>query len=225
MKPSLVMGTALRNRKLDDAVRRFTSAHHDAVVLDLGAGLDTRALRCDPPVGVDWFDIDFPEVAALRRELLPDRTHLVGTHATAHDWLAEIPSGRPTMVVADGFLPFLPGDTFAALIRALAAHLPSGELAFNGYSRFAARAMCYHPSVKALGITAAQGFDDAHEPEGWGAGLTLVEEQLLTRAPEVARFPQPVRTLTRLMARSTALSRQGTRILRYAVQPTLARNA
>ncbi|MFI0976294.1 class I SAM-dependent methyltransferase [Streptomyces sp. NPDC021093] len=215
MKPSLVVGTALRNRRLDDAVRRFTLVHQDAVVLDLGAGLDTRALRCDPPAGVDWFDVDFPEVVDLRRELLPGRTHLVGTDATAHGWLAEVPTGRPTIVVADGFLPFLPGGSFASLARALAAHLPSGELVFNGYTRFAAWAMRYHPSVRALGITAAQGFDDAREPEGWGAGLTLVEEQLLTRAPEVARFPQPVRALTRLLAGSATLSRQGTRILRY----------
>jgi hypothetical protein len=43
----------------------------------------------------------------------------------------------------------------------------------------------------------------------------MVEEQLLTRAPEVADFPQPLRAATRLMSHSTTLSRQGTRILRY----------
>ncbi|MFF0741816.1 class I SAM-dependent methyltransferase [Streptomyces sp. NPDC004111] len=225
MRPSLVVGTALRNRGLDDAVRRFTSAHQVAVVIDLGAGLDTRALRCTPPAGVDWFDVDFPEVIALRRELVPEHTHLVGADATEHGWLAEIPAGRPAIVVADGFLPFLPGDAFAALTRALAARLPRGELAFNGYTRFAAWAMRYHPSVRALGIKAAQGFDDAREPEGWGAGLALLQEQFLTRAPEVARFPGPVRTLTRLMARSAALSRQGTRILRYGFRTSPAANA
>ncbi|MGV9302926.1 hypothetical protein ACWDLG_06110 [Nonomuraea sp. NPDC003727] len=56
---------------------------------------------------------------------------------------------------------------------------------------------------------------DPHEPESWDAGLELVEEQILTRAPEAARFPQPLRALTRLTARSTALSRQGARVLRY----------
>ncbi|WP_432868353.1 hypothetical protein [Microbispora rosea] len=66
-----------------------------------------------------------------------------------------------------------------------------------------------------LGIKAAQGFDDPHEPESWGAGLELIEEQILTRAPDVARFPQPLRALTRLTARSTTLSRQGARVLRY----------
>ena len=119
------------------------------------------------------------------------------------------------MIVADGLPPFLPGDSFQAMIRQLTTRLLTGELALNGYTRFAAWAMKYHPSIKALGIDAAQGFDDPHEPERWNAGLTLVAEQLLTRAPEVAAFPQPVRALTRLLARSTTLSRQGTRILHY----------
>jgi O-methyltransferase involved in polyketide biosynthesis len=119
------------------------------------------------------------------------------------------------MIVAEGLLPFLPGDSFRTMVRALTEHFPAGELALNGYTRFAAWAMKYHPTIKALGIDAAEGFDDPHEPERWDAGLTLVEEQLLTRAPEVAAFPQPVRALTRLMAHSTALSRQGTRVLHY----------
>ena len=107
------------------------------------------------------------------------------------------------------------GAALGAMIGQLATRLPTGELALSGYTRFAAWAMKYHPSIKALGIDAAQGFDDPHEPEHWNAGLTFVAEQLLTRAPEVAAFPQPVRALTRLMARSTAMSRQGTRILHY----------
>jgi hypothetical protein len=79
--------------------------------------------------------------------------------------------------------------------------------------------MKYHPTIKALGISAAEGFDDPHEPERWDAGLRLVEEQLLTRAPEVAAFPQPIRALASLMAHSTAMSRQGAMVLRGDARP------
>ncbi|MET8998979.1 class I SAM-dependent methyltransferase [Amycolatopsis sp. NPDC004169] len=215
LKPSLVTSTALRARKLDDVVRRFAAAHPGAVVVDLGCGLDTRWSRCRPPAGVDWYDVDFPDVIELRRRYLPDRTHLVAADVTEPGWLQVLPEDRPAVLVADGLLPFLPGDSFRTTVRRLTERLPSGELALNGYTRFAAWAMKYHPSVKALGIAAAQGFDDPREPERWDAGLTLAEEQLLTRAPEVAAFPQPLRALTRLVALSTGLSRQGARILRY----------
>ncbi|WP_433411316.1 class I SAM-dependent methyltransferase [Microtetraspora malaysiensis] len=215
VKPNLVATTALRAKKLDDVVRAYIAAHPGCVVLDLGCGLDTRMFRCDPPPSVDWYDIDFPDVVNLRSESLPGRSHLVAADLTTSDWLAAVPGDRPTMIVAEGLFPFMPGDSFQTMTRELTGHFPTGELALNGYTRFAAWAMKYHPSIKALGIKAAQGFDDPHEPESWGAGLELVEEQILTRAPEVARFPQPLRALTRLTARSTALSRQGARILRY----------
>ncbi|MEU8323660.1 class I SAM-dependent methyltransferase [Nonomuraea sp. NPDC048881] len=215
VKPSLVLTTALRARKLDDVVRAYVAAHPGCVVLDLGCGLDTRMSRCAPPPGVDWYDVDFPEVVNLRAERLPGRSHLVGADLTGSGWLSAVPDDRPAVIVAEGLLPFMPGDSFQAMTRALTGHFPAGELALNGYTRFAAWAMKYHPTIKALGIKAAQGFDDAHEPESWDAGLELIEEQVLSRAPEVARFPQPLRALTRLTARSTTLSRQGARVLRY----------
>ncbi|PZG16398.1 class I SAM-dependent methyltransferase [Nonomuraea aridisoli] len=213
--PSLVVTTALRARKLDDVVRAFVAAHPGCVVLDLGCGLDTRVFRCDPPPEVDWYDIDVPEVLRLRTELLPHRSHLVAADLAEPAWLAEIPGDRPAVVIAEGLLPFMPGDSFQELTRALTARLPTGELALNGYTRFAAWAMKYHPSIKALGVQAARGFDSPYEPESWGAGLRLAGEQILARAPEVARFPQPLRALTRLTALSTRLSRQGARVLRY----------
>ncbi|MFI6921167.1 class I SAM-dependent methyltransferase [Nonomuraea spiralis] len=215
VKPSLVVSTALRARMLDDVVRAFVTAHPGCVVLDLGCGLDTRMRRCDPPPDVDWYDVDFPDVVEVRSEQLPGRSHLVGADLTGSGWLAGVPDDRPAVIVAEGLLPFMPGDSFQAMTRELTRHFPSGEFAINGYTRFAAWAMKYHPTIRALGIRAAQGFDDAREPESWSAGLELVEEQLLTRAPEVARFPQPLRALTRLTALSTAVSRQGARVLRY----------
>jgi len=215
VKPSLVVSTALRTKKLDDVVRAYMAAHPGCVVLDLGCGLDTRVFRSDPPPGVDWYDIDFPEVVDLRAQCLPGRSHLVGADLTGSGWITAIPGDRPAMIVAEGLFPFMTGDSFQALTRALTGRFPSGELALNGYTRFAAWTMKYHPTIKALGIKAAQGFDDPHEPESWHAGLELAEEQFITRAPETALFPQPLRALTRLIARSTALSRQGARILRY----------
>lgn len=61
----------MRTKTLDGLVRRFVVRHTDAVVLDLGSGLGPRAHRCDPSSGVDWYDIDFPEVTRLRERFLP----------------------------------------------------------------------------------------------------------------------------------------------------------
>ena len=86
-----------RSAVLDQVARNFITRHPDAVGLDLGAGLDTRAFRINPPPTVDWYDIDFPEVIAARHQLLPDRanTHAVGADLTDPTWLdATPPAGR-----------------------------------------------------------------------------------------------------------------------------------
>lgn len=71
-------------------------------------------------------------------------------------------------------------------------------------------------TFKAIHACAAgDGINDPHEPEKWAARLTLIEELLLVREPEVAKFPQPLRAFTRLCALSTRISRHGNRILRY----------
>ncbi len=46
---------------------------------------------------LDWYDIDFPVVAEMRREFLPRTSaHVIGTDLTAPAWLDEIPqTGRP----------------------------------------------------------------------------------------------------------------------------------
>ncbi|MEU7828076.1 class I SAM-dependent methyltransferase [Nonomuraea sp. NPDC049129] len=71
--PSAAINIAHRAKKLDEVAQRFFARHPDGVGLDLGAGLDSRVLRISPPPTADWYDIDFPEVVAARRQLLPAR--------------------------------------------------------------------------------------------------------------------------------------------------------
>ena len=218
LSASPIINIALRAKKLDQVALRFVASHPDAVGLDLGAGLDTRAFRVAPPPTVDWYDIDFPEVISARGQLIPDRTnaHGVGTDLTDPDWLDAIPADRPAVIVADGLLAFLTQEDMISLLNRLTSHFPSGEVAFNGYSGFAIwAAKHYHGTQSVADLIKSRGFDDPREPERWDPNLKLVEEILLTREPEVAEFPPALRLFTRLSAHSTAWSRRGTTVLRY----------
>ncbi|MFB9924099.1 class I SAM-dependent methyltransferase [Amycolatopsis halotolerans] len=209
---------ALRAKKLDGVVRDFVTRHPDAVVVDLGAGLDSRMIRVDPPATVDWYDVDLPAVIAARRTVLPRpaNAHLIAADVADRHWIDELPSGRPAVIVADGLVAFLPQPDLTAVLRGLTAHFPAGEIAFNGYTRFHVWALKHYKGTNSIAEAVANpGFDDPREPERWNPDLTLVEEILLSRAPEVAGYPLPVRLATRLAALSTAWSRRGTTVLRY----------
>lgn len=74
MPSSSVTDIALWAKKLDGVVRSFVARHPHAVVLDLGAGLDNRMARVVPGAGIDWYDVDFPEVIAFRAEAIGRET-------------------------------------------------------------------------------------------------------------------------------------------------------
>jgi O-methyltransferase involved in polyketide biosynthesis len=214
-----VFDIAVRAKRLDELVRRFVIHHPDAVVLDLGAGLDGRVFRVDPPPTVGWYDVDFPEVVSVRPQVLPQPTnaHNIGADLTDPHWLYDIPTDRPAVIVADGLVAFLTQDDFVSLLNRLTSHFPSGELAFNLYTTYAIWTLKHTRGMAAIaGGVVNPGFNDPHQPERWVGGLKLVEEIILTGAPEVAELPLIWRLTSRLAAPSAAVSRMiGTVVLRY----------
>jgi O-methyltransferase involved in polyketide biosynthesis len=215
---NLVNTCALRAKRMDEVAADFVARHPDAVGLDLGAGLDTRVARIDPPSTVDWYDVDFPAVVGLRERVVPDSAnpHPIGADVRDAAWLDALPTDRPVVVVADGLMGFLTQQEMSALLDRLVGHFPSGELVFNSYSRFAIWATRHVPGTKAVaGLLKNPGFDDPREPERWNPELHLVREMLLSRAPEVARFPPVLRLYYRLSALSTSWSRKGTIVLHF----------
>ena len=60
------LDTAVRTEIFDQGVQSFLAAHPNPTVVTLGAGLDGRFWRLDDG-RVQWFDLDLPEVIALRR--------------------------------------------------------------------------------------------------------------------------------------------------------------
>ena len=216
---SKVFDVAVRAKILDEMVRRFVLLRPDAVVLDLGAGLDGRISRVKPPPTVEWYDVDFPEVVALRQHLLPRsaNAHNVGADLTDPDWLHDIPRDRPAMIVADGVVLFLAEDHFVSLLNRLTAHFPRGELALNAYTTYAMWTFKHSRAMRAIaGDMANPGINDPRQLEQWVDGLTLLDEVFLTRAPEVAELPLIGRLTSRLAARSAKLSRiMATVVLRY----------
>ncbi|MFN3006485.1 class I SAM-dependent methyltransferase [Mycolicibacterium wolinskyi] len=222
VQTSVVCQTALRAKMLDDRVRAFVVEHPDAVVVDLGGGLDSGLYRVSPPDTVDWYNVDLPGITALREQVLPPHahSHCIAASLADNRWPAGIPADRPTMVVADGLFAFLSEPVIVSVLRTVTDHFASGELAFNDYGRigWVSRAAIKLYPQKMFKDVGSQwgypGFKDAHHPETWNPRLSLIEEASLTRAPEVDRFPGWLRVATRLSARSKTAARKA-RILCY----------
>ncbi|MQA82331.1 MAG: class I SAM-dependent methyltransferase [Streptosporangiales bacterium] len=158
---------ALRARQFDTWTTDFLAGHPDAVALHLGCGLDSRAFRLDVPAGVHWFDVDVPEVMELRRKLYDetDGYQMLGASVTDPDWLQQVPSGRPVLVIAEGLLPYLTGAEVRQLLQRLTDRFDTGELLFDGLP----------PWIVRLTKIQHWGTRDAHEIERWNPRLRLVD--------------------------------------------------
>lgn len=215
---------ALRTKVLDERIRRFVDEHPDAVVVDLGAGLDAAMARVGPPPTVDWYSVDLPAVIALRTAMLPDgaRSHAVAASVTGLQWLDVIPAHRPAMVFADGLFPFLTEPVVVSLLRRITEHFPAGIVAFNDYGRVS-RLNRYAKMVTArkrmfrtmYSQWAFRGFTNAHAPESWAPRLRLLEEVSAFDRPETALCSPPLRLAGHLAPHVPALARS-TRVLSYA---------
>lgn len=120
----------VRTAQYDIWARRFLAANPRCTVVHLGCGLDARVFRLDPGPDVEWYDVDFPEVIALREKVYPDRPHyhLTASSATDPTWLDRIPADRPTLFIAEGISMYLTEEQGIELIRHVVDHFGHGEL-------------------------------------------------------------------------------------------------
>lgn len=125
---------ALRSRQFDTWTTDFLRRNPDATVLQLACGLDTRAFRMDPPAGVSWFDVDLPDVIDLRRKLYEDGPgyRMIASSVTDEQWLEEIPTGKPVLIIAEGLLMYLHEAEVRQLLKRLIDRFGTGELIFDG---------------------------------------------------------------------------------------------
>lgn len=121
--------------------------------MHLGCGLDCRVFRVDPGADVRWYDVDFPQVIALREQIYPDRPNysLIATPATEPDWLDEIPADRPTLLIAEGISMYLTEDEGVALLQRFIDRFGTGELQIDFFNWLAIKSQKSQSLVRTSG--------------------------------------------------------------------------
>jgi methyltransferase (TIGR00027 family) len=118
----------------------FTAAVRTGVrqVVILAAGLDSRAYRLDWPAGTTVFEIDQPKVLEYKTSTLdahgavPTSRRVPVAVDLRDDWPAALVSAgfdpaQPTAWLAEGLLPYLPGDAQDRLFEMITANSAAGS--------------------------------------------------------------------------------------------------
>ncbi|MGZ3667003.1 MAG: class I SAM-dependent methyltransferase [Ktedonobacterales bacterium] len=208
---------ATRAATFDLLTTRYLADHPDATVLQVGCGMDSRAFRVNPPASVQWFDVDYPDVIDLRRQLFPERDgayHLIGAPLSDLRWLDEVPRDRPGLLIAEGVLHYLSEPEVKALLNAVVAHFPSGQLIFDICNPFIVRRV--GSNVGGTGATYKWGLDDPQDIKQLEPKLELIKEYRPSEQIAFSRFPLWWRVLYRVQEVNPTLRRmERTIVYRY----------
>ncbi len=198
---------ATRAATFDLLTTHYLADHPDAVVIQVGCGMDSRVFRVDPPATVQWFDVDYPDVIELRRQLFPQRDsyHQIGAPLEYLRWMDEVPRDRPGLLLAEGVLHYLSETEVKGLLNAVVAHFPSGQMVFDSCNSMIVKRA--GSNVGGTGATYKWGLDDPQDIRKLEPKLELVREYSMHELVSFSRFPLWVRAMYRLQDTNPTLRR------------------
>ena len=133
---------AMRQNDLAFEVREYLKSHPNAAVVNLGCGLDCTGRACDNG-HCKIYNLDFPDVIAVRNELLPagDREENIPCDLNDTSWFERIDASGGAVFFAAGVFYYFLKEQVKTLVRAMAGAFPGAVLAFDAANEKAVKLM------------------------------------------------------------------------------------
>ena len=131
---------AMRQYDLAFEVRDYLKDHPNAAVVNLGCGLDGTGRSCDNG-SCKIYNLDLPDVIAVRNELLPagEREENIPCNLNDTEWFSQIDASGGAVFFASGVFYYFLTEQVKALVQKMADAFPSGVLVFDAANRTAVK--------------------------------------------------------------------------------------
>ena len=188
---------AMRQNDLAWEVRDYLKDHPKAAVVNLGCGLDSTGRSCDNG-SCKIYNLDFPDVIAVRNELLPadEREKNIPCDLNDTEWLEKIDASGGAIFFASGVFYYFLTKQVKALVQAMANAFPGGVLVFDAANRIAVKmiAKTWLKSAKIKDVGAYFAVSDAKDELSlWDSRLKVTSRGYMLgyndlRDPSVSGF-------------------------------------
>ncbi len=185
---------AQRQYDIGCEVKDYLKSHPEAAVVNLGCGLDDTFRKCDNGM-CRGFNIDMPNVIAIRDQLLPasEREKNLAFDLNDDAWMDEIDAGKGVVFYATGVFYYFKREDVKTLFSKMAKRFPGGVLAFDACNAKGARMMT-KTWLKEAGMSDVQAMfslESYKELEGWSPDFAKVSAKSFMRGyrdiyPEVS---------------------------------------
>ncbi len=168
---------AQRQYDLRCEVEAYLRKHPKAAVVNLGCGLDDTFRKCDNGL-CHGYNIDLPDVIAVRNELLPagERERNIACDLNDPRWMDAIDSSEGAVFFAAGVFYYFRTEDVRKLFSAMAERFPGSVLAFDSCNQRGAK-MMRSTWLKEAGITDVSAYfslEDERELKGWSSRFASV---------------------------------------------------
>nr|WP_294530788.1 class I SAM-dependent methyltransferase [uncultured Blautia sp.] len=133
---------AMRQNDLAWEVKDYLKTHPKAAVVNLGCGLDDTGRSCYNGT-CRIYNLDFPNVIAVRNQLLPpgEGEENIPCDLNDTEWFNKIDPSDGVVFFAAGVFYYFLKDQMKALVQAMANAFPGGRLVFDCAGRSAVKMM------------------------------------------------------------------------------------
>lgn len=155
---------AMRARVFDDWTDRMLMQNHDALVLHIGCGLDSRCIRVKENYR-KWIDADFSDVLLQRKQYFEETANysMMVIDATKADDIMKLPDSSQVIVILEGISMYLTNNELKALLYILQEKYSTVHLLMDVYTEFAAKASKYKNPINEVGVTKVYGIADVEQ--------------------------------------------------------------
>ncbi len=176
-------GTVIRARHFVQKVTTFISENRNAVVVNIGCGLDARFYRISNRNDAVTYELDLPEVIDLREKLLPAQNNdrYLRASMLETEWMDNLILKHPDsrfIFIIEGVLMYFPEEQVKSVIQNLAIRFHGGELHFDTVSKLLSKQSHRHDAVKYAQAKFQWGIDDEQEIEKWASNIRHIETKL-----------------------------------------------
>lgn len=197
-------GVCIRASLIDKEVQAFINKNPDAVVIQLGVGLDSRYERLGKPAVTHWFDLDLPESIALRKHFFEETDTYSLLEGSLFDlsWVNEVVKyNKPILIITEGVLMYYSREEIKSFFEELSKKIGVATFVFDMLAYALVGNEKKHDSLGKMGEGNRPKFQwsekDSAVMESWNAHLQLEKEYFMSDY-NAGRYPLLFRILYKI---------------------------
>jgi len=171
-------GVVARTIMYRDKLKELIEQYPDALCVNLGCGFDDKFVQVDNGK-ITWFDVDLPDILAVRRKVYTDRDRCMMKDGSAleSDWTKGLPKCSTNIIVMEGVLEYFTKEEVKTCLNMLCDSFEHGYLLAELHHPLLGKNTKHHDAVKYTNAEFHWGTKSGKEYLELEPRMTLLSEQ------------------------------------------------